>query len=160
MKKANFTTYKVLGPVSRATADTTYNGVAIGSAVGIPLADYERIILDLNLGSLASDVAYTLHTSLIASAPTAGDLTAVTGGAISAVATTDNNKMLVGSTMIRNIVSATGAPLYLYLRRVQATAVANFESVVVRLTDPMTQPVLPVSALSLVPAQSAYTFDV
>jgi len=160
MKKANFTTYKVLGPVSRALADTTYNGLAIGSAVGIPLADYERILIDINTGALASDVAYALFTSLVASNPAVGDLTAVTGATVSAVNTTDNNKIFVGSTMIRNIVSANGKPLYLYLRRIQATAVANFESVVIRLTDPITQPVLPVSALSLVPAQSAYTFDV
>jgi hypothetical protein len=159
MKKANFTTYKVLGPVSRSLADTTYNGVAIASAVGIPLADYERIILDVNLGALASDVAYTLHTSLIASAPTAGDLTAIIGASIGVLAT-DDDKMFVSSVMIKNVGSATGKPLYLYLKRVQATAVANLESVVIRLTDPVTQPVLPVSALSLVPAQTAYTFDV
>lgn len=140
MKKNDNIYFRAFGPLSRASADTQYNGTAtIGDAVGIPINDSGEVDVQIMIGALnasLTSVAYTLHTSTKSTGATAGDLVAVTGAAVTALpADADSVKVInVKLAAVSNKPSDT-LPIYLYVKRVQTGAYAAVDCVSVIATD-------------------------
>ena len=118
------------------TAATTYNGVAVGSAVGIDTRGKGVALAIIELGAIAASggAVYTFAASALASNP-AADIEAITGSVT--VATADANTDVFMSLEISKM--PTGKP-YLYIKRVQATTDSVLDGVLVLLTDGQVQP--------------------
>jgi hypothetical protein len=155
MKTANFKKVQAIAPAARSTANTTYNGNAtIGSAVGIPIGDAARILLEIETGVLnasLTSVTYTVQVSSLATGIAAGTIKEVTGSSI-VVVPADASKSILASIMTKNIVpleADANKPLYVYIKRVQVGAFEANDSVSVMFTDHVTEPAVQTYAFDL-----------
>jgi len=133
-------------PLSRALADTQYNGTAtVASAVGIAMGSAKTANVLISLGAVgATSVTYSLMVSKLSSPATADDLQAVAEATI-AIASTDANTQKVVSVRLDRAALNEALKydnLYLYVKRVQVGAVATLDNVSIALTDHQEIPVL------------------
>lgn len=131
--------YTAYVPLSRATADTQYNGTAtVTSAAGIPMKDAATAYVHINLGAVgATTVDYTLMASKLATPTGAGDLSAITGATIQVVPGDAGTQKVVAVRVDRASLPAAMQkdPIYLYVKRIQVGAVATLDAVSVVFAD-------------------------
>ena len=145
MKESNIQIRQAFPPASRATAVTAYNGnETIGSAVGVPIGNAGRIIIDIGLGEINSSltsVTYSVYASVKSTGNSAGNLVAITGATAAITgATTDAKKYIEISHKAISGISSND-PVYLFVKRVQVGAYAVLDSVDVILTEYAVEPV-------------------
>lgn len=145
MKEKNIQIHQAFPPASRATAVTAYNGnETIGSAVGIPIGNAGRTIVDIGLGAISSSltsVTYSVWASVKSTGNSAGDLVEISGAsAVVTGATTDTKKSIEVSHKAISGVSSND-PVYLFIKRVQVGAYAILDNVDCILTEYAVEPV-------------------
>lgn len=120
---------------SRNTANTLYNDLAIGSAVGIDTKEHDEALVIAQLGAVG---ATTLDISLgFADVDDAEDasFTLLPSGAFAQVVDADDNKSFVIRARVKDLKR------YMFVKVVQADAVAVLYSVLVLLSKSDSVPV-------------------
>lgn len=145
MKEQNIKILQAFPPASRATAVTAYNGnETIGSAVGVPIKNAGRTIVDIGLGAISSSltsVTYSVWASVKSTGNSAGDLVEISGAsAVVTGATTDTKKSIEVSHKAISGISSND-PVYLFIKRVQVGAYAILDNVDCILTEYAVEPV-------------------
>lgn len=131
-------------PLSRATANTTYNGQAtVADAVGIPIESAENAFVSIALGVIgATSVAYSIALSNKSTGNASGDLKEVPDSELLVLPASANGQMLIEARLDRAAVELANGPIFLFVKRVQVGAVATLDSVTVTLQSFKEQPVL------------------
>lgn len=145
MKESNIQIRQAFPPASRATAVTAYNGnETIGSAVGVPIGNAGRSIIDIGLGAISSSltsVTYSVWASVKSTGNSVGDLVEITGASavVTGATTAAKASIEVSHKDITGITS--NDRVYLFVKRIQVGAYAILDSVDVVLTEYSVEPV-------------------
>lgn len=146
MRIKDIAVHTVMAPLSRATANTLYNGAAVASAVGVPVSDAQQAIVSFNVGAIGASsagLAYGLYVSPISTGPDGtGELVAIADATLD-IEVADANSTKLMSVDIADVTGVEDSPMYLYLKRVQADTHAEVTSAQIILTEHSNLPVLP-----------------